>query len=256
MLRKIIVFLLCGGLLTACDPQPEEAPTEEEALIAALQDYAEGQQAELEAAVASAGDATDSIEEILARTSAMLLEELTEEDLERRGELLDEEEYHRRYGLAHAVAEATGLDFVQLANVQGRRGTHGVKSIVEQMPEGERRDAAWNLMMHLDATMSLNPEGAEYVIAHYRDEALDPAAQREAWLQGFARGWEIRVPGTSRVEPTPERSPQAATCAEATGLPFLTLAEIQRRGGTRGLAHTISAIPDVPGEAECLAALE
>jgi hypothetical protein len=166
------------------------------------------------------------------------------------GPIVDDAWNRGHFVFSHRVAQATGLDFVKLASLELLRGNHGIDQVLARIPghaEAQRLRRIRNLHS------SLHAAEARETIESLRDPALDPAAQRERWLDAVVESFELRTQSDSVA--TRGGYPQAAACADATGLSFEKLGRIQVLGGTDGLRTAVGLIPDLPERERCLAAL-
>lgn len=161
------------------------------------------------------------------------------------------------YHYVDLIARATGLDFVKLARLKFFTGNNGVSDVIDRVPANTPQGIeARRLRTLVNLTSTLRVAEIPATLATVRNPRLAPAAQRLAYLQLFVEGFRVM---TSNVRTTPydERQfPKALACSRATGFDYQTLAFIEAQGGPSSIRHVVTNIPDVPGAAACLAALQ
>ncbi|TVQ91356.1 MAG: hypothetical protein EA397_09870 [Deltaproteobacteria bacterium] len=172
--------------------------------------------------------------------------------------IVDDEASRKRRALPNAIAELTGLDFVQLATVQVWRGLFGLYAITDELDTDEAGLKARDLVRRaLAITGMRESRRLASLFQDHKDPSLDDQAQREAWLDLVIESRELSGM-FAPPKPTKENWPRFSRCSELTGLPFEEL--VMAVGGSEtspdNLGGLLRAMPDLPGVDECLAQWE
>lgn len=173
------------------------------------------------------------------------------------GEIVDDENNRLLFPYSDAMANVTGLDFVQLATIQFYQGLYGVDQVVDHLePTNPGLEQAEYYQSLRTLTTSLYYEEAAIFLESLEDATLSTAeAQNEIYVTVFLEAWNLMVPGDP-IALNEAYYPQAAECAELTGLDFEVLATVQQKGGTNGLQIMIDLFPELENREECLATFE
>jgi len=164
-----------------------------------------------------------------------------------RGEIVDDEWNREHFAYASALAQASGLDFVQIAAVEMEQGNYGVSKIIDALPTGEAPgDEARRLRSVHRLGSGLYEAESESFLASLADPELTERAQQGRYLDAFVEAWALRTT-TMPDNGFPQGAyPLASKAAGATGLDYEKLATIEYKGGTIGLKRTLERIPGLP----------
>ncbi len=168
-----------------------------------------------------------------------------------RGPVVDDAWNREHFTYVAAIADATGLDFVQLAMVELQTGNYGVSKILAGLAPERRAEAERIQAVHRLASGLHEAEAAAY-LRTLADDSLSETAQRERYLDAFVASWSLRTASMPSNGFPDGAYPASAKASAATGLDYQKLATIEYKGGRSGLKRTLERIPDLPNRGSAI----
>lgn len=166
------------------------------------------------------------------------------------GPIRDDEWNRSNFPYAAAIADATGLDFVQLAVVDYANGSYGVDAVVSALTHDDSGAAE---ARRLAGIHKLGDSSDEDRAAAALASLAGGGADADAILDAFVQAFVFRSNTDPPWAPSPESYPLSAQIAALSGLSFEKLATIESKGGTDGLELTVRRFPELAAREGCLA---